>query len=179
MSYNLKINYGNISEKLLGARIAIGNMFGTDTRALSDKKFSRYFNIHHQGTYASNVGDQLYAMRQAIASFAKKNDIKIDVYNPNVLENPRCLESIEERQTKSFHPNTLAFVVSSKINNKMKTSIIDIEPSKLFPKERENFYIVDVPGEDTQLARVAISSTQDTFLRHVFRLIENMTKAVK
>lgn len=179
MSYNLNINYSNISEKLLGARIAIGHLLGADTRALSDKKYSRYFNIHHQGTYASNIGDQLYAMRQAIAAFAKKNDVTIDIFNPNVLENPRCLESIEERQAKSFHPNTLAFVVSNKINKKMETSIIDIEPSKIFPKEREKFYMVDVPGEDTQLARVAISSTQDTFLRHVFRLIENMTRAVK
>ncbi len=179
MSYNLKINYGNICENLLGARIKIGNMFGTDTRALSDKKYSRYFNIHHQGTYLSNIGDQLYAMRQAIAGFAKKNNVKIDVYNPNVLENPRYLDRIEERQAKSFHPNTLALVVSGKNSNKTETSIIDIEPSKIFSKESRSFYIVDVPGEDTQLARVSISSTQDTFLRHVFRLIENMTKTVK
>ena len=170
MNYRLKINCRDINTRILDTRIKIRDAFGMDTRTLRERRTSKYFAIHNRGTYDYNAEDTIYDMREAIAGFAKKNGLKIDMYNPNEI---RDIDDSSIKDLEITHPKTLAIVVTDKFHN-IKAKIFDSNTTGVFPKIREGYYVANIAGEDTQISRKTESHTEDSFLRHILREIETM-----
>jgi len=144
--------------------------------AMRENKIAKYFNIHKSWSYDTDATDMLYHMREAIAGYAKKNNLKIDVYNPQELE--KSMKSDINMDLPQISPN-IGLVVTNRKTGKFVTEIIDADTSKTYPKESVKTILIPIKGEeDMQIARKVKSTTTDNFLRHVFRTIENMNKSV-
>lgn len=139
--------------------------------SIKEARINRYINFRNRGTYTSPIVTDLYNMREPIANFAKAHNITIDVYNPQFLAKE---EPGTEGITEKF-----ALLVSNPKNNKMKVEIFDGNPSVLYPKEKMEHRLIDIPGEETQRFAITKSSVEDSPLTHVFRTLESMVTAVK
>ncbi|MEE3350049.1 MAG: hypothetical protein VZR09_08420 [Candidatus Gastranaerophilaceae bacterium] len=141
------------------------NFIMEDSNEISkkQKKILKHFNLYDVFAY-SEASKQLELMKEPIANFAKKNNIVIDVYE-NVKRDTgdKILTTYVRKADKS------AEVIRD----------IDANTKIVYPKEAEKIYLLNIKGEDTQVARNVKSSREDNFLENFFRNIEEMTEAVK
>ena len=130
---------------------------------LRDKSNKKNFNIYDVFAPYSEASRQLELMREPINNFAKRNNVVIDVYeNVEKESGEHILTTYVKRIDKAVEL----------VRN------IEADTTKLYPKESETIYIVNVKGEDTQIARKVKSSTYDNFSQNFFRNIEEMTKKI-
>ena len=158
-------------------KITLNTYISNTLRNLKEKRTAKYFDIHDYWSYDTEATDMLYSMREAIAGYAKKNNLKIDVYNPEELDK-NIKTDINMDGLPQISPK-LGLVVTNKKTGEFVTALIDADTSKNYPKEAVRTFLIPIKTEeDMQIARKVKYSTQDNFLRHIFRTIENMNKSV-
>ena len=142
-----------------------------------EKRLARYFKIHDRWSFDNNAAEQLYSMREAIAGYARKNNLKIDIFNPEKLEKDFKSDiKIDDLPELSPH---IGLVVTGRKTGKFATELIDSDINKIYPKESKKIFILPINGEENlQVSREIKSTTEDNFLRHVFRTFENMQKSI-
>ncbi len=141
------------------------NFIMEDSNEISkkQKKILKHFNLYDVFAY-SEASKQLELMKEPIANFAKKNNIVIDVYENVKRDNgDKILTTYVRKADKS------AEVIRD----------IDANTKIVYPKESETLYILNVNGEDTQIARNVKSTREDNFLENFFRNLEEMAVSVK
>lgn len=174
MKSTLRIGFESLAAGFgrLGNRAA--KYMGIDTVARKEARIQKYFNIHDRYLFPTDAPYQLYLMREPIARFAQKNNLKIDVYNPS---NIKTSDFFTVGNPDEFSEQ-IALVVSDRSNKKMKVQLINADTSIDYPKESVRTFLLPIKGEDTQIARKIKSTTNDNFLRNVFREIENMAREI-
>ena len=158
-------------------KVTLNTYISNTLRNLKEKRIAKNFNIHDSWSFDTEASDMLYSMREAIAGYAKKNNLKIDVYNPEELDK-NIKTDINMDGLPQISPK-LGLVVTNKKTGEFVTELIDADTSKIYPKEAVRTFLIPIKTEeDIQVVREVKSTTQDNFLRHVFRTIENMNKSV-
>ena len=127
------------------------------------KKILKHFNLYDVFAYGE-ASKQLELMKEPIANFARKNNLFIDVY-----------ENFEKVTGK----NVLTTYVRKADKSAEVVRDIEADTTRVYPKESETLYILNVNGEDTQIARNIKSAREDNFLENFFRNLEEMAVSVK
>ncbi len=145
---------------------------GNLSRNIHEKRIEKNFQIHDYTT-EGNPAEIIYQMREPIANFARKNNVKIDVYDsrtPVSINGITCYHS-----EKNAHKNLVVVVTDKKqkLANQNK-AVINGDPEAIHFMERIRKYIVNVPGEETQIARQVKSTTEDVMLKHFLRKIDRL-----
>ncbi len=137
-----------------------------------EAEFNKYIKIHDIDTYGNSYG-QMMTARETIANYAKHNAVTIDIYDAK-----RAFGEDVPAPVKENLKDKLEVIVTNMLNGTTKNRFVDANTDKLYNKVAEKKVIVPKTSEDTEIVRVAKSSTGDSFLRNLYRNIEAMTKEV-
>jgi hypothetical protein len=152
----------------------VNNYLENISKQIHEKRIERNFQIHDYTT-DGNPAEIIYQMREPIARFARKNGVKIDVYDSRTPVNTDGITSYYA--DKNASKNLVVTVRDTKkANAKVRKELINGDPDATHTLERVRMYIVDVPGEDTKVARQVRSIYEDTMLKHFFRKIDTLVK---
>ena len=127
-----------------------------------EQKIRKYFNIYDVFGYGE-ASNQLELMKEPIANFARRNNVKIDVY---------------EKEDKNTGKSILTTYVTKTDKSVATVRNIEADTNTVYPKEARYTYIANIKGEDTQVAREVKLTREDNFIENFFRNIENMTAEV-
>lgn len=155
--------------KLSGISNAIKNKIFIHKIEKKEANIAKNVVIHGYESGGEGIA-QIYNMREAIANYLKKQNLKLDVF-----------EKPFDEKSKTFkHNNSNIEAVLTDLKNPGKRSvwIFDGDVKKVYPKESFYKRIVDVKGEDTQIAYTIKKSIEDNFLSHFLRSIEDMVREI-
>ena len=117
-------------------------------------------------------------MKQAsglIANYAQKEGVSVDIYNANRLV---ADDETAPSFIKEYTSDKLNVVVQNSLTGKSANKIVNANTDKTLPKYAKTTVIVPIKGEDIEIARHGIRRTEDSFLRNLYRSIEELTRNV-
>ena len=122
----------------------------------NEERINRYVKIHDVTTPVDSF-NQMYTARSVIANYAEKKGVSINIYNAGKCPPP---------------DNT------DLLTGNAKAKLVDADTDRLYPKVSENPIIIPILSDCTDIVRQSIKNTEDTFLRNLYRNIEELTKEV-
>lgn len=143
---------------------------GMDLILSKEQKLSKYFKIHDY-PQISDVADELYSMREAIANYAKKHMVRIDIYD---AKTPVKENGIEYATNENFGRGKINIVVKDKITGKTTHNLTEAIKDKIYPERKIIIGKKGLRGD----SKPVITQNEDTCLRHIFRAIEELTTTV-
>ena len=139
-----------------------------------DALIDKYIKIHDVDTYGDSFA-QMYDARKILANFAKEKGVSIDIYDgqkvfeDTIYVNPQLKESLVDQ---------LHVIVTNLVNGKSKSKIVSARTDMSYPKVAEKQVLMPIPQDGLEIGRSARSTTEDSFLRNLYRNIEELTKEV-
>lgn len=135
-----------------------------------EQKTNKYFKIHDY-PQINAIADDLYGMREAIANYAKKHMVRIDVYD---AKTPVKENGIEYLANDKFGKDKINIVVTNKLTKKTKHILTEAILDKIYPQKsivrgQKGFRSDDKP---------VVVQSEDTCRRHIFRAIQELTNTV-
>ncbi len=163
----------------------IGKFFGKVEANLAhsatvrhENNIDKFFKIHDSDTFGDSF-NQMYLAREIISRFAQRNGVKVDVYDAKKMAS---LEDHDKKFVKDFQDkfsDKINLVVTDLRSGKSKGRIVAADTEKVYPKEvKKGFFIVSNPQDGTEYSTRGHWSTEDTFLRNLYRNIESMVTEV-
>ena len=140
----------------------------------NEARINNYIRIHDKNTY----GDSYEQMKQAsglIANYAQKEGVSVDIYNANRLV---ADDETAPSFIKEYTSDKLNVVVQNILTGESENKIVNANTDKTLPKYAKTTVIVPIKGEDIEIARHGIRRTEDSFLRNLYRSIEELTRNV-
>lgn len=133
---------------------------------------NKYVKIHDVNTYGDSF-NQMYNAKEVMANYAKNNGVSIDIYDAKkLLDDDEYVSPIIENDFS----DKLNVIVTNLLNGKSKAKIVSANTDKTYPK------IAEVPivltSDNVEHMRKGIRQTEDSFLRNLYRNIENLTNYV-
>lgn len=139
-----------------------------------EANINKYIKIHDVNTYGDSFA-QMYDARATIANYAKRNAVSIDIYDAKkLLEDDETVSPIIENNFS----DKLHLIVTNLLNGKSKSKIISANTDKTFPKVCEKKVIIPIVKDGIERVGEIVNQTEDSFLRNLYRNIENLTNAV-
>lgn len=134
-----------------------------------EKEISKYVTIHDIDTYGDSF-NQMYTARSGIAKYAKEKGVRIDIFDAA----PKAKENAENNLS-----DKLNVVVSNILTGKKTERFVSANTDKVTTKMRQRPILIPVKHEeDLQIVRNSVHYTDDTFLRNLYRNIEEMTHSI-
>lgn len=140
-----------------------------------ENRINKHFKVHTNTLYG-DAGAQMYQAREVIARFAERNGVSVDVYDARrLLDGDEFVSPvIENNFSDKMHVE-----VTNLLNNKTENRIVSANTDIVYPKESRRKILIPVRGEqDLQIPGESVRYTEDTFLRNLYRNIEEMVKQV-
>ena len=140
----------------------------------NEARINNYIRIHDKNTY----GDSYEQMKQAsglIANYAQKEGVSVDIYNANRLV---ADDETAPSFIKEYTSDKLNVVVQNSLTGESANKIVNANTDKTLPKYAKTTVIVPIKGEDIEIVRHGIRRTEDSFLRNLYRSIEELTRNV-
>ncbi len=134
------------------------------------KKYEKHKKIINKlvNTSQLNINSDAYKeielAKETIANFAKKNGVSIDFFEP------------KEHQTNK---KNIILKVSNMLNGKNKECAISPDTTLNITISNNNLRVLRNRETGTEYIAIGQITTEDTFLRNIYRNISNLTKAVK
>ena len=117
----------------------------------------------------------MYTARETLANYAKDKGVTIDIHDARkLLEDDESVSPILENK----FAEKLYVVVTNLLSGKSKTKFVDANTDKLYPKVAQRPIIIPNEKDYTDVARQSVRNTEDTFLRNLYRNIEELTEKV-
>lgn len=143
-----------------------------------EKNIDKYFKVHDTETFGDSY-NQMYLAREIISRFAKRNGVKVDVYDA------KKMASSAEYDDKFI--NDIGTKLSDKINvvvtdlhtGKSNGRIVAADTGKIYPKEtQKGGFLIENKQDNVERYTKGHWVTEDTFLRNLYRNIESMISEV-
>lgn len=131
------------------------------------KRINRMMDKHVIFANESPIANELNKMRYPIALWAKENDVFINMYQPD--------------NTKKSTQNIYNLVVTSLKKRDYPTIVskLSINPEdKYIHKQTSKILVPDHRHSDIRLVANTTSTTEDDYIRYIFRTIEEMVKQI-
>ncbi len=140
-----------------------------------ENQINKHFKVH-DGTLYGNSETQMYHAREVIANFARKNNVSVDIYDARrLLDGAETVSPIIEDKYSS----KINVVVTNLKNKQQINRVVDANTDITYPKVSIRQIMLNVKNEeDLQIGRKVISSTEDSFLRNLYRNISEMTNQI-
>lgn len=142
--------------------------------AKQEEYINRFVRIHDTNTYGDSF-NQMYTARETLANYAKDKGVTIDIHDARkLLEDDESVSPILENK----FAEKLYVVVTNLLSGKSKTKFVDANTDKLYPKVAQRPILIPITSDYTDIARQSVRNTEDTFLRNLYRNIEELTEKV-
>lgn len=140
-----------------------------------ENRINKHFKVHTNTLYG-DAGAQMYQAREVIARFAERNGVSVDVYDARrLLDRDEFVSPVIENDFS----DKMHVAVTNLLNNKTENRIVSANTDIVYPKESRRKILIPVRGEqDLQIPGESVRYTEDTFLRNLYRNIEEMVKRV-
>ena len=139
-----------------------------------EAKLNNYIRIHDKNTYGDSY-EQMKQAREVIANYAQKEGVSVDIFNANRLV---ADDETAPSFIKEYTSDKLNVVVQNILTGESENKIVNANTDKTLPKYAKTTVIVPIKGEDIEIARHGIRRTEDSFLRNLYRSIEELTRNV-
>ncbi len=160
---------GNIISKLQ-------NRMSMSAISRREAKINKYVDIHNSGVLSDSVYYQLNMAREIIANFARKNSVKVDIYNTRKVHPERS--AVVPPYSQDSILGNLEVVVSNLRTGLAQRDFIPASTNEVYPKVKQVPIIIPIRESGLERPGYAKYSTEDNFLRNLYRSIEMLTKSV-
>ena len=135
---------------------------------------NKFVNINNNITNhtAFNTLDEA---KSTIANFAKHNGVSVDIYDGRKMVEGD--EYASEALTNNLS-DKLFVKVTNLISGKSKERIISSNTDELYPVQKSNLRLLQLKNSDKEYLSHGTLSTEDNFLRYVYRNIDTLTRQV-
>ena len=139
-----------------------------------ENEINKYLKIHD----VLQTGDsyaQIQGARETIANYAKEHAVSVDIY-----EARKALDGTTDvdEHIQNNLSDKLNLIVTNMLTGKSKSRFVSAKTDITYPKTRQTYKLYPVYGEETEIAMPVLSNTEDNFIRHLYRNIEDLTKQV-
>ncbi len=138
-----------------------------------ENNIDKFFKIHDSDTFGDSF-NQMYLARETISRFAKKNGVKVDIYDAKKMTTHKSLGT--ELSDK------INLVVTNLHNGKNQSRLVAADTDKTYTNTKAADYTAKIRHykDGNRLAFVPKKhwTTEDTFLRNLYRNIESMVSEV-
>lgn len=140
----------------------------------NEAMLNNYIRIHNKNTYGDSY-EQMKQAREVIAHYAQREGISVDIYSESrlVADDPAAPSFI-----KDYASDKLNVVVQNSLTGESANKIVNANTKSTLPKMAKTTVILPIKGEDIEIARHGIRRTEDSFLRNLYRSIEELTRNV-
>lgn len=137
-------------------------------------EMNKFVNINNNITNhtAFNTLDEA---KSTIANFAKHNGVSVDIYDGRKMVEGD--EYASEALTNNLS-DKLFVKVTNLISGKSKERIISSNTDELYPVQKLNLRLLQLKNSDKEYLSHGTLSTEDNFLRYVYRNIDTLTRQV-
>ncbi|MBS6602882.1 MAG: hypothetical protein KH301_03880 [Brachyspira sp.] len=137
-------------------------------------EMNKFVNINNNITNhtAFNTLDEA---KSTIANFAKHNGVSVDIYDGRKMVEGD--EYASEALTNNLS-DKLFVKVTNLISGKSKERIISSNTDELYPVQKSNLRLLQLKNSDKEYLSHGTLSTEDNFLRYVYRNIDTLTRQV-
>ena len=137
--------------------------------AVAKKHLQVHGNVINDDTLREIVNARI-----TIGNFAKKNNVKVDIYNGSYILDDLC-SIVEENKVA----NKLFVTVTDLSDNKQLQALVPSFTFDTYVNEKTGFIVVNKNNEAKKIYRYIESSHEDTFVRNLFRTIDKLTGDLK
>ena len=137
-----------------------------------ENNIDKFFKIHDSNTFGDSF-NQMYLARETISRFAKKNGVKVDIYDAKKMTTHKSLGT--ELSDK------INLVVTNLHNGKNQSRLVAADSDKTYTNSNDIYTArICCYKDGDRLAFVPKKhwTTEDTFLRNLYRNIESMVNEV-
>lgn len=124
----------------------------------------------------SDAYNQIDMARETIANFARKNCVNVDIYDTS--ETMAFAKQINPEIEKTLGDN-ITIRVTDMLNGKSKEVMMPADTSKEYVFERKNSRMLHNTDSGTEYIYQGHFTSEDNFLKTVYRHISNLTSAIK
>ena len=136
----------------------------------------KFVNIHTNEMPAESA-KSLESARGMLENYAKHKKISIDVYGGQRLLENDFMETFPE--VASGFKKQLQIVVEDLKTKKYGFSLVPADTKSSTVNSKSKPFVIEDVSEGTQYVRRVKQNYEDSFLRNVYRKIENLTQKVK
>lgn len=132
------------------------------------KFLDKHITIHNNTTYGDSF-QQMNQARKTLANYAKKEKVKIDIYDARHELSEDASPIIEDKLSQK-----LSVYVTDKKSGRKTQKFVSAKTDETHPYVENDYIVVDFPEDDLQMTRITKHEYEDNFLRHLYRNIGNM-----
>lgn len=132
-----------------------------------ENDIGKYFRMS-EDSLSKTAFNQVYAAREIIANFAKKNNVRVDICNIHKKDS-KDVPTLGEK---------ILVIVNSLQKPKADNRIISVDTGRVYPKYTYDKKVISENAYGAQKTVLGRHYTEDTFLRHLYRCIAELTDNV-
>jgi len=117
---------------------------------------------------------QMYKARKGIANYAQDKGVSIDIFNAR-----QELGEHDSPILEDYFSDKLSLHVTDLLTSKSEQKIISARTDVTHTHVVPDYIVIDYADDGIQQTRLTTHEYEDTFLRHLYRNIENLVKSVQ
>lgn len=138
------------------------------------KLLDRFVTIHAD-KINKPAYDEMRDAQKVMTNYVMNRGVGVDIYDAGeAIANGMATKPHIGKQTEG----NLLVKVTNLLNGMIDEKIISADTKKVHRAEQNNFIVFDIKSEDLQYSRKTKKSYEDTFLRNLYRNIQEMTEKV-
>lgn len=138
------------------------------------KLFNRFVTIYPD-RINKPAYDQIMAAQKGMANFVMKKNVGVDIYDAQEAVTSGFAVKPHKNETLQ---NKLLVKVTNLLTGMIDEKLISADTKAISKHESYGFCVFDIPQDGLQYTRKTKKSTEDSFLRNLYRNIEEMTEKV-
>lgn len=136
---------------------------------------NKYCKIHDMDGALISPAQELYTAQEVIANFAKKNNIRIDIFDAkealkNTEGNTEFVKSIGDK---------FNVIATNLKTGKTASRFVESNTQTVYPKTTESTMLMSDIQQGRQIVRIDRRYIEDTFLRNMYRNISDLSQTIK
>ena len=152
----------------------IQNRINVAKVAKKENEINRFVRIHDINTYGDSY-KQMCTAKETIANYAKKHGVSVDIYDARKVLEDDCDAPVCVQNNLSDKINV---IVSNLLTGKSKSRFVSANTDMVYDKVATSQILIPSKAEDIEIVRKTTKQVTDSFLRNLYRNIEDMTKQV-
>lgn len=155
----------------------INSLKAARIKNLKESKLARLnqsIRIHDQNTYGDSY-KQMMDAREVIANYVQPKGVTVDIFDAK-----RLIENNENAPStiKNYLADKINVVVTNIMNGKFENKIISANTDKTYPKVAKTRVMIHLKDDNLEVIKNGYRQTSDSFLRNLYRSVEELTQKV-
>ncbi|MBE7709172.1 MAG: hypothetical protein E7Z93_01850 [Cyanobacteria bacterium SIG32] len=144
-------------------------------RRNKEQKLLNNFVTIHGDRINKPAYEEMKDAQKVMANYVMKNGVGVDIYDAQ--EAVTSGYAVKPHKDESL-AGKLLVKVTNLLNGLEDEKLISADTKKIHRVEKTDYMLFDMPSEGLQYARKTKKTNEDTFLRNLYRNIQEMTEKV-